>query len=163
MRLPDLYYTRQVFDGYPEPPGVPAPIQFYIGEDVVFDKFLVYEGKPVLVEDWDLTAIVKSNKEAQCVRWTGIVNNGIYLNNNAGYYKFVIPSSETDNWIAGTYWLELVIREKLGRGAGPKDLDVFLFRQPFGMDYSMGSSNPDHIVNQSPEETAPNIVDISKV
>mgnify|MGYP000974022240 CR=1 FL=1 len=159
MRLPDLYYTRQFFDGYPEPPGVQAPIQFYVGEDVIFDKYMAYEGKPVLEEDWDLTATVKTNAMSQCVMWTGILNNGIYKNNNSGYYKFVIPSQDTDTWQAGTYWLEVVAREKLGRGTGPKDIDVFLFKQPFGLDFSINSSNPTHAVDNVSERTTPNIVD----
>lgn len=162
MRLPDLYYTRQIYDGYPEPPGVPAPIQYYTGEDIEFDVLLHYNGKPVLTEDWDITAIVKSNVYQHCTRWVGELNNGIYLNNTTGYYKFLIPSQETANWLPGTYWMDVVIREKLGRGTGPKDLDVYLMRQPFGVDYSVASPRQDFITQTTPEQTAPNIHDIRK-
>jgi hypothetical protein len=162
MRLPDFYYTQTYFDGYPAPPGKPVPIEKYTGEDIVFDVYLNYCGKPILTDDWDLTAVIKSNQYAHCTFWEGKLNSGIYKNPQEGYFKFFIPSEITEPALPGTYWLEVKGDQKLGRGDDIKDITIILFRVAFTLSHAVTNPDPPSIIHEHPEQTAPNIVDITQ-
>lgn len=160
MRLPDIYYTRQPMDGYYEPPGKQEPIQFYQGEDIVMEFYLQYEGENVLSADWNIEATVKSTPYTHDIVWTGVVNNGLYTDNNTpGFYKVIIPSHVMNEARSGTYWLDVMIREISGEGI--KDLNILVLRQPFGFDYS--ASSPNTAVPRGLDFSYPPGVDITKL
>ena len=159
MRLPDLYYTRSPLDGAPEPPGVQAPITFFNGETLVFDQFLVFENKPVLPDDFEIKAVVKSNSYSGTRVWVGEVDNGIYKRDVPGYYSFIIPAAITGSIQPGTYWLEVSIAERAGVSRTGQDRTVFLSKTPFCLDYSTSSPSQVKLQNSGPETTLPPIVD----
>lgn len=154
MRLPDNYYTRKPLDSYYEPPGQPAPTQFYIGEDLVFDIYLVYEDKPVVPEDWTVKAFVKQNPYAEQVMWQGELLNGITELEPKGYYRILLKAEAVCGFAAGTYWLDIKgIRDDDG-------LDVVLCRHPFGLDRTASTTTPAGIAINS---QLPKAVDITKI
>jgi hypothetical protein len=160
MRLPDIYYTRQPMDGYYEPPGKQAPIQFYQGEDIVLEFYLEYEGDVVLPADWKISAIIKQNPYTTDIVWTGELNNGVYTESSKpGYYKVIVASDVMSNLPSGTYWLDIMIHEISGDDI--KDLNVLVLRQPFGFDYSAAS--PHTVAEKSINESYPPHVNITKL
>jgi hypothetical protein len=163
MRLPDLYYTRSPLDGAPEPPGVPAPINFFNGETLVFDQFLVFEGKPVDPARFEIKAIVKSNSYAHTKVWTGELNNGIYVKQPTGFFTCIVPGAITGAIQPGTYWLEIAITEKAGISTVGEDRTIFLSKTPFCLDYSISSPSQVKLDESSPESTLPPIVDSKQV
>lgn len=152
MRLSDVFYTTKNLDGTPEPPGKPTPIDFYQGEDIVFEVFLNFQDKAISTNEWDVNAYVKTNKHAEELIWSGELNNGLYKGVKEGMFKIVIPSETTTTMLAGTYWLALTIHEKSGKG--PKDLDYVILNQPFSVNYSAASKNP-NINLRTTERTYP--------
>lgn len=143
MRLDDVDYINARLDGIPEPPGQQPPLQYYQGEDIVFEVLLRYQGKVVTLDNWDIDLIIKKNAFAKCSEWLGSINNGLYvIDHTPGYYKIIIPADVTSNLLAGTYWLNIFIHEKVGMGKGPKDLNIIIVQQPFSLDYAAASPNP---------------------
>ena len=148
-----------MLDGFPQPPGKPSPVQFFRGEDIIFDIYLNNEGNPVLLDDWQLFAVLKSSVFSSFEIWRGTINNGILKNNNSGYYKFCIPAQVFFNLPSGTYWLDIYGKEQINRSGVPFERTVLFVRQPFSVDTSaMSSSNPISIDQQSADEL-PNQVD----
>lgn len=164
MRLDDINYKNQRLDGTAEPPAALGPIEFYQGEDVVLDFFLAYNDSPVVPADWRIEVLVKKNAYAKTRLWEAVLNNGLYASNVAGYYKVIIPSEATSTFLAGTYWMDVFIHEKLGRRNGPKDLDIIVLRQPFSIDYAAASPNPGTtLASSNTEHTYPPPIDITKL
>lgn len=162
MRLPNIYYTNQYFYGVTEPMGKPAPIEKYVGESLQFDIYLNHNEQPVLANDWDIIANVKSTTATPDPSWVGTIGNGIYENNKTGYYKIVIPSEKTKDWLAGTYWLEILIKEKIAKFNNIADNYTVLLRLPVTMDYSNHSSYKD-LTDQSLSGSTPHLVDIKHI
>ena len=72
MRLQNIYKSFSVFEGYPAPVSDSPPlVQFYSGEDVVMEGYLAFEDKPVITEDWEIIAIVKTGVYSPSVLWQG--------------------------------------------------------------------------------------------
>lgn len=164
MRLDDIYFKRAQLDGVPTPPGQPDPVQYYQGEDIIFEVFLNYNDVPVIVDDWDIRGIVKKNAFATDVAWTGTIEGGIFVQTKPGFYKIIIPSDVTAIFYAGTYWLDVVISQKVGKGE-ERDITAIIMHQPFSIDYSVGSPNPPKdLKNISPcqEATTPPPINITK-
>lgn len=160
-RISDIYYTTQNLDGIPEPPGKSVPIDFYQGDSIILDVFLNYEGEPVNISKWNIKGTVKKNQYAQKVLWVATLNDGCYKLEKAGFFRFLIPASDTAKFLAGTYWLAVSIAEKLG--SDQKDLEFILVNQPFSINYSVGSPNTgDKLDRSTTERTYPPSIDISK-
>ena len=139
-RLSDVYYTAQNLDGVPEPPANPIPIGFYQGETIRMDVFLNYEDAPVTLDDWDIIGFVKTNQFAQDLIWKAELNSGLEPLGKPGFYRFEIPSETTAGFLAGTYWLVVQIKERMGSGL--HDAVFQIVNQPFSVNYSAASPNP---------------------
>ncbi len=163
MRLPHIYKNFSPFESYPEPAKVTQdPINFYLGEDVTFDGYLEFEGNPVNPDDWTLTAVMKASPFASTILWTGELNNGVYFENDKpGYYRIQIPSSVLTPLISGTYWLDLVLKEKLGSHNNMHDRTVIASRIPFGLDYTASSPSVAAPRDAGVERTNPPPTDIT--
>ncbi len=159
MRLPDIYFTRNPLEGHPHVEGQGEPVAFKQGEDIIFDQYLTFEGQPVLVQDWDIEVVVKKSVFANTRLWVGTLNNGLYLKNNTGFYQIIIPSEATSLFLAGTYWMDIFIHEKIGRGE-IKDRDVVVATYPFSIEYSAASPNPKDLDRGHTEQTQPQSWDI---
>lgn len=162
MRLPNIYYTNQYFYGVTEPMGKPAPIEKYIGESLDFDIYLNHNDQAVLTKDWDILANIKSNAAASPPVWVGALANGVYENNKTGYYKIVVPSEKTKDWLAGTYWLEILIKEKTAKFNGVADNYTVILRLPICMDYGNHSDFKD-LHDQALTGSLPHLVDIKEI
>jgi hypothetical protein len=157
-------------DGIPGIPferNQPNPDLFYQGEDVVYDVFLFHEGKPVSSEDYDIKVIVKTSPRAYEAVWLGNVDNGVFpAPKGSGNYELWIPSAITEKFLAGTYYLDILIQERIGSGTGRYDRKYVLLQRMFNIDYSNFSVSPESRSQQSPkhlrsgiEETWPNLTD----
>lgn len=162
MRLPNVYYTNQFFYGVTEPMGKPAPLEKYIGESLEFDIYLNKDNTPILTAQWDITALIKSSPASTNPTWSGELYNGIYENNKQGYYKILIPAEQTKNWLAGTYWMDIIVHEKVAASKRITDELTILARIPICMDYANSSQFKDPIKEQ-PEQTLPHKVDIKQL
>lgn len=162
MRLPNIYYTNQYFYGVTEPEGKPAPIEKYAGETLDFDIYLNAGDKPVLAKDWDILANVKSSTAETSSVWVGTLQNGVYENNKTGYYKILIPAEKTKDWLAGTYWLEILIKEKVAKFNNISDVFSVVLRLPISVDYG-NHSNFKHLHDQALNGSTPYIVDIKRI
>ena len=154
MRLDDVYYSTQPIEGTPEPTPPSVPIDFYQGEDIVFEIFLNYHDCPVVPEQWVITAKIKKNKYAQTVLWTGTLNSGVYKTDIPGFYKIIFPSEATSLFVAGTYWLSISVKESKSKDY--KDLQFVIVEQPFSINYSVSSPYPGQVLDTTAvERTSP--------
>jgi hypothetical protein len=136
-----------IIDGIP---GIPLerslrnPDVFYQGEDIVYDTVLRYNGGYVTSENYNVYATVKSSPRAQTPVWEGFLDNGVYEDNTRpGYFELWIPSAVTANFLAGSYYLHVLLKEKLGRGAGRFDRQYVVLQTYFNIDYSNFSPAPE--------------------
>lgn len=140
MRLPDFYYTQQSLDGQVSPEANSTTPEFYQGDSIELDVYLNIDNQPVLENDWNIKAIVKKNVYANNIIWQGEYRNGIEKNDTAGYYKITIPSVVTSTSLAGTYWMDVVVTEKNGKGT--TDRSFVVVHQPFMLNYTVASPHP---------------------
>jgi hypothetical protein len=123
--------------GIPFEPGISNPDTFFQGEDVIYDVFLFHDGKPVVKEDYDVLVSVKTSPRARNAIWSAALDMGIYpIPNKEGYYEIWIPSSVTETMLAGTYYLNVMIKERFGAGKGRFDRRYVLLKTYFNIDYS---------------------------
>jgi hypothetical protein len=129
-----------ILDGIP---GIPFertsrnPDVFYQGEDVIYDTVIRYNGGYVTSDDYDVQAIVKSSPRAPVAAWHGILDNGVYEDRTRpGYFEVWIPSAATSKLLAGSYYLHILLKEKLGKGAGKFDRQYVILQTVFNIDYS---------------------------
>lgn len=138
--------STMALDGVPGIPfeqGTPNPDLFYQGEDIVYDLFL-FNGKPVSSEEYDVRVFVKASPRAYKVVWQGTLDDGVYpAPNESGYYEIWIPSSTTESFFAGTYYLDVLIQEKLGSGDGRFDRKYIAIQTNFNVEYSNFSPSPE--------------------
>jgi hypothetical protein len=138
-------------DGIPGIPferGSPNPDLFYQGEDIIYDLFLFHDGKPVSAQDYDVSVIIKTSPRAAKVIWAGSLDNGIYPTiNDSGHYELWVPSAATEELYAGTYHLNVQIKERLGSGKGRFDRKYVLLQSYFNIDYSTFSPSPETAAN----------------
>jgi hypothetical protein len=136
-----------IIDGIP---GIPFertlrnPDVFYQGEDIVYDVVLRYNGGFVASENYDVRVIVKSSPRAQTAAWEGYLDNGVYEDKTRpGYFEIWIPSAITSNFLAGSYYLHVLLKEKLGSGSGRFDRQYVALQTHFNIDYSNFSPAPE--------------------
>jgi hypothetical protein len=127
-------------DGIPGIPferSMPNPDLFYQGEDIVYDVFLFHDGASVSSDDFEVQVSVKTSPRASTVSWEGSLDNGIYpAPNQSGRYELWIPSNVSSMFVAGTYYLNIQIRERVGAGKGRFDRKYVLLQSYFNIDYS---------------------------
>jgi hypothetical protein len=157
-------------DGIPGIPferNQPNPDVFYQGEDIVYDVFLFHEGQPVSSDAYDVKVSVKTSPRAYETIWFGSVDNGIYpAPKGSGNYELWIPSAITEKFLAGSYYVDILIQERVGSGTGRYDRKYVLLQRIFNVDYSNFSASPESRSQKSPkdlrsaiEETWPNVAD----
>lgn len=149
--------------GIPFERGTPNPDLFYQGEDIVYDVYL-FNGEPVISDDYDIYAILKTGPRAYRISWQGSLDLGIYPTpNQSGYYELWIPSNITSSLLAGTYFLDIMVQEKMGAGKARFDRKYVLLQTSFNLEYSNFSpspetlaSNPDSSKRAGVEQVWPN-------
>jgi len=157
-----------ILDGIPGIPfeqgSNPNPDMFYQGEDIVYDVFLFHDGAPVDSTHYEVKVFVKTSPRAATVLWEGRLETGIYkMSGDAGYYEVWIPSAATSTFFAGTYYITVLIQERVGEGKGRFDRKYVMLNQCFNIEYGNFSPNPESVsqIGTSPnrstvEETWPN-------
>jgi hypothetical protein len=129
-----------ILDGIP---GIPFektlanPDLFYQGEDIIYDAVLVYNSEYVSSTDYDVIVSVKRTPRDQTAVWEGVLDNGVYeIKEQPGRFEIWIPSTVTGTFLSGSYYLQVLLREKLGRGKGRFDRQYVILRTHFNIDYS---------------------------
>jgi hypothetical protein len=134
-------------DGVPGIPferGTPNPDLFYQGEDIVYDLLLFHNGERVAKEDYLIKASIKSSPRAYRVNWQGELNNGVYPSQQGtGYYELWIPAAATESLYAGTYYLNVMVQERVGAGKGRFDRKYVLIQTYLNIAYSNFSEHPE--------------------
>jgi hypothetical protein len=133
------------FPGIPFVPGEPNPASFCQGEDAIFDTFLYYEGKPVVPQNFTISAIVKTSQRATKRIWEGSLNNGVNTTEREGYYKIWIPSGITNTLYGGSYLITVHLEEPVAEGLGPHDRKISLVSTMFNIEYCGDSENPESV------------------
>jgi hypothetical protein len=138
--------STMAIDGVPGIPferGTPNPDLFYQGEDIVYDLFL-FNGSPVSSTEYEVSVLVKTSPRAYNVVWQGSLDNGVYpAPNESGYYEVWIPSSVTATFFAGTYYVDVLLQEKVGLGKGRYDRKYLVLQTNFNIEYSNFSPSPE--------------------
>ena len=145
------------FNGIPGVPlferADPNPDLFYQGEDIVYDMILVHNYEPVSTEEYDVFASIKTSPRAKAAIWQGSLDNGVYpVPNTAGHYELWVPSSVTDTLLAGTYYLDVLIQERIGEGKGKFDRKFVVLQHMFNLEYSNFSGAPENANASSSRE-----------
>jgi hypothetical protein len=135
-------------DGIPGIPfemGIPDPDLFYQGEDIIYDLFLVYDGTPVKLDNYDIKIAIKSSSRATNILFEAYIDNGLYNDpSKEGYYELWIPNSVSAELLAGTYFITVQISDKLGEGLGRHDRKHILLQHSFNLEYSNYSPSPEN-------------------
>lgn len=164
IRIPDFYYTKQPLDGYYEPPGQLAPIEKFRGETIEFGIYFNVGKKPVTFQDWEITAFVKSNREACTILWTGQNSAGIYEGPNPGTFITRLSADDTRALIPGTYWLYTKATQRVGRG--DDDYGELVLIQPpilFCIKETYDITDPKFTSDATDQQSAPKVFDITKI
>jgi hypothetical protein len=134
--------------------GTPNPDTFFQGEDIIYDMFLYYAGSPVSSDDYDVIVNIKASPRAQTTIWQGTLDNGVYPNPSAlGHFEVWIPSVATSAFLAGTYYLGVLLQERVGKGKGRYDRKHLLLRSSFNIDYSNFSPTTVSVGHTTPLST----------
>jgi hypothetical protein len=142
--LPSSTLTLDGIPGVPFERANPNPDLFFQGEDVIYDLFLFHDGSPVSSEEYDVAVLVKTSPRAGRVIWEGKADLGVYPTpNQSGYYEVWIPSSVTESMMAGSYYVDVQIKEKLGSGKGRFDRKYIALQTSFNVEYSNFSPHPE--------------------
>lgn len=161
------YSALDNIPGIPFERGTPNPDVFYQGEDIVYDLFLFHEGEHVSADDYDINVSVKTSPRAHTAVWEGKLDFGVYkLASKDGYYEVWIPSNVTAMLLGGSYYVDVMITERVGKGGGRYDRKYVLLQTVFNLEYSNFSPAPESL-KSSPnapsrstvEETWPNMPD----
>jgi hypothetical protein len=139
---------KTVYAGLPGVPlfeeGQPNPDVYYQGEDIVYALYLEQAGSPVTHVDYDISAIVKTSPRAATVVWEGKVNAGLTPTPSlSGFYELWIPSVITEPLLAGSYFIDILITERIGTGQGAYDRKFVLAQTVFNLEYSNHSPAPE--------------------
>lgn len=136
-----------VLDGIPGMPFermMPNPDLFYQGEDIIYDAVLVHNGSSVSADDYDIIVSVKKTPRDSAPSWEGVLNNGVYANNETpGSFEIWIPSAATGTFLAGTYYLQILLKEKIGKGKGRFDRQYVVLQTYFSVEYGNFSPAPE--------------------
>jgi len=146
------------FPGIPFEPGTPDPCNFCQGEDVVLDAFLYFAGSAVNWREYTLKVLVKSSVRQTDPSWVGEINNGLYHEEQQGYYTIWIPSAVTAELSGGTYYLDVLLKEEIATGKGLRDRTAKIASFTFNMIYCVMSPEPENLSSTATHRsTAPSI------
>ena len=141
-------FTLDGIPGIPFERGTPNPDTFYQGEDIVYDLYLLHDAQPVSSDAYEISVAVKDSPRSRVVKWEGVTDNGVYATpDHPGFYELWIPSVATELFIAGTYYLQIQIKEKTGSGRFPRRF--VLLSTYFNIDYSNFSPNAESVSDSS--------------
>lgn len=142
--------------GIPFESGVTNPDVFFQGEDIIYDMFIFFNGAPVVKEDYEILAAIKTSPRASR-GWTGsIAEGGIYQTaEKLGYYELWIPAAVTQTFLAGTYYINVAIREKFAAGKGRFDRKYTVLKTYFNIDYGNFSENVENRGNDKRSNVEP--------
>jgi hypothetical protein len=146
--MPDVFISSTSgfgFPGIPFVPGEPNPPTFCQGEDVIFDAFLFNEGEVVVPEKFNIIAQVKGSTRSTKFIWKGVVGDGVYPEQEPGYYTVWITAEETKKLFAGSYILNVFLYQSIGKGSGHHDRKISLIDTMFNIDYCGNSENPENV------------------
>lgn len=136
-----------ILDGIPGVPfekSNPNPDVFYQGEDIIYDAVLIYNGKYVNTDDHEILVRVKKTPRDPSPSWEGFLDNGVYeYKETPGKFEFWIPSTVSGSFLAGSYFLQVLLKEKIGRGAGRFDRRYVILETYFNIDYGNFSPAPE--------------------
>jgi hypothetical protein len=163
MRLPNINNVS-VQIGNPVPQGYTVEIyEFFLGEDILFRGYAAIDSEPLDINKWTLKAIVKSNSQSTQIIWEGFLNNGITMSlSKPGEYKILIPKETFNSHAAGTYWLGLLAKEKLGQGKEVIDRSKIIANIPFSLIQAVGS-NAAVDIRLEDDKTLPLATNITKL
>jgi hypothetical protein len=108
LRLPDAFFTDQMFPGSAVPPGQAGPYEVAQGSTALFGVYLQLNGVPVLPGQMTFRVLVKAQPKEDSAVWVGSLMPGEPPLNGPGYYRILIPSEETAKWREGTYFASVV-------------------------------------------------------
>lgn len=132
--------------GMPFEPGTANPDSFAQGGDIIYDFYVAAAGDPVDAVKYDVMALVKTSPRASKATWLCGLGNGVEPVSNApGHYVLWIPASETANFLAGSYYLDIAVHERIGMGSGRKDLAFVALRAMFNIEYNNFSQHPESV------------------
>jgi len=140
-------YFGYGFPGMPFDQGAANPDNFCQGEDVILDTFLYFLGAPVATEQYTVQVFLKASLRELEPLWIGELTNGLYLTERVGFYTVWIPGSLTAEFTAGTYYMDIQVKEEVATGAGPRDRISKLVSYVFNIEYCAMSPNPENIKN----------------
>lgn len=136
-----------LIDGIPNIPferTIPNPDLFFQGEDIIYDVLLLHNGEYVSSNDYDIIVAIKKTPRDSTTTWEGFLDNGIYADTqNPGSFEIWIPSAATGGFLAGTYYLQILLKEKLGKGKGRFDRQYVVLQTYFNIDYGNFSPAPE--------------------
>lgn len=131
-------------------PGIPFekansnPDIFYQGEDIIYDAVLIYNGNYVNTDDHTVLVCVKKTPRDPAPSWEGFLDNGVYEDKGVpGKFEFWIPSAVSSNFLAGSYFLQVQLQEKIGKGLGRFDRRYIILETYFNIDYGNFSPAPE--------------------
>ena len=136
-----------ILDGIPGMPfekAVSNPDTFYQGEDIIYDASLLHNGAAVTTEDYDVLVSIKRTPRDQTASWEGVLDNGVYEDKEQpGRFEFWIPSTISGTFLAGSYYLQVLLRERLGKGKGRFDRQYIILQTYFNIEYGNFSPAPE--------------------
>jgi hypothetical protein len=136
-----------LIDGVPGMPfenTTPNPDSFFQGEDIVYDAILLAGGKYVSSEYYDVLVRIKKTPRDSSPSWEGFLDNGIYEDKTQpGRFELWIPSAVTGTFLAGSYYLQIILKEKLGKGGGRFDRQYVALQTYFNIEYGNFSPAPE--------------------
>lgn len=141
--VPPSSITVDGVPGVPFEEGTPNPDVFYQGEDVIFDAYLYFDGAEVDPDKFDVNVIVKTSPRSFNVVWNGTLGNGVYATENPGYFEIWIKASDISAIRAGSYYLEIQLKEKEGQEAGRFPRTRTAIQHVFNIDYNVFSQRPE--------------------
>ena len=131
--------------GIPFEAGTPNPDVFYQGEDIIYDLFLTYNNQPVNISNYDIRVGVKTSTRAVKFIFEAVLDQGLYpIPQETGYFELWLPGSITSELLAGSYYLDVLLADKLGQGGSYGDRKNVLLRTMFNLEYSVHSPNPEN-------------------
>lgn len=154
------------------------PQSFAQGEDGLINFELSFDDKPLKLDEWTLTAMVKKNVHAANVLWQVDFGQHFYYDSGHKIYTMVLPSVASSLFLPGTYHLTVKGKQKTGTG-GKVDRTVTLATLMFEIILDAASPNPKlsaetvtevafdpetgiyRITRSTVEPTVPKYVDIS--
>ena len=145
QRLKDTFYQNKEILGNVEEDGIKQPSpKFYQGEDVKLHFYLNYEGHPPDLSKHALSVILKKSPSADTVLWSATVGDGLYKDKGYqdGMYYLLMSSSMSSQFIPGLYYIDVILREKVGEGEAAKDLSQVILSTTINIALSTTSPNP---------------------